>query len=102
MMGDPETQREMQEMQRNMANTQNQVNLQKNIFHMRKFLSYPAQVSFNSCNLWRNTIFRCQRSVRYLQISLEVVVAQRRKIKVRRNQPEFKEDDSKSILQYML
>ena len=25
MMGDPETQREMQEMQRNMANTQNQV-----------------------------------------------------------------------------
>lgn len=31
MMGDPETQREMQEMQRNMANTQNQVNLQKNI-----------------------------------------------------------------------
>ena len=40
MMGDPETQREMQEMQRNMANTQNQVNLQKNIFHIRKFLSY--------------------------------------------------------------
>ena len=40
MMGDPETQREMQEMQRNMANTQNQVNLQKNIFHIMKFLSY--------------------------------------------------------------
>ena len=40
MMGDPETQREMQEMQRNMANTQNQVSLQKNIFHIRKFLSY--------------------------------------------------------------
>ena len=92
MMGDPETQREMQEMQRNMANTQNQVNLQKNIFHVGKFLSYSF---FDSCNLWRNTIFRCQRSVRYLQISLEVVVAQRRKIKVRRNQPEFKEDDSK-------
>lgn len=101
MMGDPETQREMQEMQRNMANTQNQVNLQKNIFHVGKFLSYNTQVSFDSCNLWRNTIFRCQRSVRYLQISLEVVVAQRRKIKVRRNQPEFKEDDSKSILQYI-
>lgn len=101
MMGDPETQREMQEMQRNMANTQNQVNLQKNIFHVGKFLSYNTQVSFDSCNLWRNTIFRCQRSVRYLQISLEVVVAQRRKIKVRRNQPEFKEDDSKSMLQYI-
>ena len=39
--------------------------------------------------------------MRYLQISLEVVVAQRRKIKVRRNQPESKEDDSKSILQYI-
>ena len=30
MMGDPETQKEMQEMQRNMANTQNQV---CNIYH---------------------------------------------------------------------
>ena len=39
MMGDPETQREMQEMQRNMANTQNQVNLQKNIFHIMKFFT---------------------------------------------------------------
>ena len=70
-------------------------------FRLGNFYNIPAQVSFNSCNLWRNTIFRCQRSVRYLQISLEVVVAQRRKIKVRRNQPEFKEDDSKSILQYI-
>ena len=32
MMGDPETQREMQEMQRNMANTQNQVKIE-NIYY---------------------------------------------------------------------
>ena len=46
MMGDPETQREMQEMQRNMANTQNQVNLQKNIFHIRKFYHMKFCPSF--------------------------------------------------------
>ena len=54
MMGDPETQREMQEMQRNMANTQNQVNLQKKYFtlgNLYHIAGPPTQVSFNSCNL---------------------------------------------------